>query len=76
MKTLNLYLVERDATGYDEYTGHVIAAGSKEDAVELARKFPACEGADGWANPRVRMLGVTTYSCYEAHIVMSSFNAG
>lgn len=75
-KYLNLYLVERDGTGYDEYLGHVIAAGSKEEAVELAAKSAASEGRSGWSNPRCRMLGVTTYSCEDAHIVMSSFHAG
>jgi hypothetical protein len=73
---MNLYLLKRDDhVGYDEYSGHVIAAPQPYEARVAAAKVSADEGYAVWIHFATLTL-IATDHAGEPGIVLSSFNAG
>jgi hypothetical protein len=76
---MNLYLVERDDWGYDEYDGFVVAANTEEEAMALINKEHDPErNFSDWpnvGNKTIEKIG-TTDSYTEPEIILDSFNAG
>ena len=70
---MNLYILDRNCFGYDEYDAHLIAALDEDHAKTFI--VYADEGLSGWDNCSIQLIGEAADD-QEAGIIMSSFNAG
>lgn len=76
---MNIYLINRDDYGYDEFEGFVMAANSEDEALEyLEHKYNHRENYNEWPNKgnKTAELVGTTERYSEITIILSSFNAG
>ena len=76
--SLNLYCLRRtDHIGWDEYSGHVVAAESEADARERASaKSEICDGSGRWLDPSITVECIGTTTSDHARVILSDFNAG
>lgn len=75
---MNIYLIQRLGSGYDEYAAHVICAETAPKARKLAAAVHADEGPDVWLkgySSKVTLIGVAT-RYKKGKIILSDFNAG
>jgi hypothetical protein len=79
---MNLYKVEFDDYGWDQYDGFVVAAPSEEEALQhIADEYPPDTYGPGtfgqvrWdSKVTVTLIDPTKYA--DTEIILSSFNAG
>ena len=73
---MTLWLLERiGKSRYDEYVGHVIRAGSEDEARAIAAEKPGDEGAAVWTEP-AHSTCTPVAEAGETGIILSDFHAG
>lgn len=75
---MKIYTIKYDTyTAFDVYVGHVIAANSKKEAIEIAKKQPGGDEDESvWDSAKIEEHGIYTGNNPCPFILLSSFQNG
>lgn len=74
---MNVYILKRDPTGYDEAIGFTVCAFSEGKARMLAAAEAGDEGADTWLlDSECKEIGVSNSWASKEEVLLRSFKAG
>jgi hypothetical protein len=74
---MNVYILKREQTGYDEAIGFTVCVFSEAKARMLAAEQAGDEGADTWLlDAECKEVGVSNSYASKEEVLLRSFRAG